>query len=414
MTSSHDYSRLVDFAFMSLDAFFATLYFPNWRDYVPLSNEILERNMPRMPISSQFPTLMSYSDFLSSSDRAFGFKSMFDFALTPTTSLGSVTSRDGAIALIILVLLLRRLKAFLIPRFCSIGRHMGRETHGKEWEAYNEERIVKFGEYVFRLAYHFSASVFGICFFLHQPWWDHINNGARLVFENYPRHEIDVATTWYYLFQAAYNVEAMMSLIELSFTFQLRSPVHIKTRSIQLPIQVSWSSNVRGDFTEMFVHHIITNLLVIGSSHMRFTRIGCMVFLVHDVSDIPVDLSKLANFLKWKVTSVLCFISLLIMWIFARLIVLPLYIVRSVFTDSHRALPFEEGGIHERHYNVMIPVFKLLLVGITSLHVFWFAILMRIFLKLLLKGERHDLSEHKHGEDQSTIPIGKNMKKKNM
>lgn len=291
---------------------------------------------------------------------------------------------------------------------------MGRETHGKEWEAYNEERIVKFGEYVFRLAYHFSASVFGICFFLHQPWWDHINNGARLVFENYPRHEIDVATTWYYLFQAAYNVEAMMSLIELSFTFQLRSPVHIKTRSIQLPIQVSWSSNVRGDFTEMFVHHIITNLLVIGSSHMRFTRIGCMVFLVHDVSDIPVDLSKLANFLKWKVTSVLCFISLLIMWIFARLIVLPLYIVRSVFTDSHRALPFEEGGIHERHYNVMIPVFKLLLVGITSLHVFWFAILMRIFLKLLLKGERHDLSEHKHGEDQSTIPIGKNMKKKNM
>jgi hypothetical protein len=139
-----------------------------------------------------------------------------------------------------------------------------------------------------------------------------------------------------------------------------------------------------------------------------------MVFLVHDVSDIPVDLSKLANFLKWKVTSVLCFISLLIMWIFARLIVLPLYIVRSVFTDSHRALPFEEGGIHERHYNVMIPVFKILLVGITSLHVFWFAILMRIFLKLLLKGERHDLSEHKHGEDQSTIPIGKNVIKKTM
>lgn len=414
MTSHHDYSRLIDFTFMSLDALFSTLYLPNWRDYVPLSKEIMERNMPSMPISSQFPILVSYADFISSPDRAVGFKSMLDFALTPTTSLGSVTSRDGTIALLILVLLLRQLKAFLIPRFCDIGRHMGRKTHGEEWEVHNEERIVKFGEYVFRLAYHFSASVFGVYFFLSQPWWDYTKDGARLVFENYPRHEIDVPTTWYYLFQAAYNVEAMMSLIELSFKFQLRSPLDKKAKSIQCPIQVSWSSTVRGDFTEMFVHHVITNLLVIGSSHMRFTRIGCMVFLVHDISDIPVDLSKLANFLKWKITSVLCFISLLIMWIFARLIVLPLYIVKSVFTESHRALSFEDGGVHERHYNVMIPVFRILLVGITSLHVFWFAILMRIFLKLLLKGERHDLSEHKHGEDQSSIPAIGNVKKKTM
>lgn len=414
MTSSHGYSRFIDFAFMSLDALFTTFYLPNWRNYVPLSTDMLERNMPSVRVSSQFPNLMSYSEFTSSPDRAFGFKSMFDFAFTPTTSLGSVTSRDGAITLLVLVLLLRRLKALVIPRFCSLGRHMGRKTHGKEWEEHNEERIVKFGEYVFRLAYHFSASVFGVWFFLQQPWWDHTNNGARLVFENYPTHEIDVPTTWYYLFQAAYNVEAMISLIELSFIFQLRKPFHTKTKMIQFPIQISWSSTVRGDFTEMFVHHIITNLLVIGSSHMRFTRIGCMVFLVHDISDVPVDLSKLANFLKWKVTSVVCFISLLIMWIFARLIVLPLYIVKSVFTDSHRALSFEEGGVHERHYNVMILTFKMLLVGITSLHVFWFAVLMRIFLKLLLKGERHDLSEHKYGEDQSSIPASEKMKTKTM
>lgn len=397
---------------MSLDSLFGILHLPHWRNYIPLSNDVLDRDLPQVSIGSRFPPLTSYSAFINSSDKSVGLVSMFEFASTPTTSLGSVTTNDGLVVLAVLVLILRALKAFLIPRFCNIGRHMGRNTHGEEWEKHNEERIIKFGEYVFRLIYHFSATVFGAYFFLSEPWWDHANGGSKLVFENYPRHEINVPTTWYYLFQSAYNLEAMLSLVELSFIFELQSPFHTKTKSVQFPIKVSWSPTVRGDFTEMFAHHIITNLLVVGSSHMRFTRIGCMVFLLHDVSDIPVDLSKLANFLKWKVTSVICFISLLVTWILARLIVLPFYVVKSVFTDSHRALPFEHGGLYERHYDVIIPVFQILLIGITSLHIFWFAILMRIFLKLLLKGERHDLSEHKQGEDQYTIPASAKRTKK--
>ena len=47
-----------------------------------------------------------------------------------------------------------------------------------------------------------------------------------------------------------------------------------------------------------------------------------------------------------------------------------------------------------------LAIFKVLLIGITTLHVFWFLILIRILYRLVMKGERHDLSEHKQGEEQ--------------
>jgi hypothetical protein len=58
------------------------------------------------------------------------------------------------------------------------------------------------------------------------------------------------------------------------------------------------------DYVVMFVHHIVTILLVAGSHSMNFHRIGILVLYVHDVSDITVDLLKLTNYLKLEGPSV--------------------------------------------------------------------------------------------------------------
>lgn len=201
--------------------------------------------------------------------------------------------------------------------------------------------------------------------------------------------------TWLYLVQAAYNLEALVSLLVLSFQIQWNHSYP----------KIAWASTVRGDFREMAVHHVVTNLLVLASSYLRFTRIGSMVFLVHDLSDVPVDLSKLANFLKWRNTTVLCFVTMVLLWFFTRLVILPFVIIRSVLFESY--LLVTASDCHVLYYYGYRIFFYILFGIIQLLHILWFLMFLRMGWLILTKSELHDLSEHKKGEPQTTMPSKK-------
>ena len=147
----------------------------------------------------------------------------------------------------------------------------------------------------------FSAA--GIYAFWNAPWWK--PGGTRLLWQGLPFHPVSPTMTWYYLVQSAYNLDALYSLLELSLS--CNGTIHkFPHAHVEQDGPRRLSRNV--------IHHVVTNLLVIGSSHFRLTRIGSMVFLVHDISDVPVDLSKLANFLKWKRATTICFASMCLLW----------------------------------------------------------------------------------------------------
>jgi hypothetical protein len=235
---------------------------------------------------------------------------------------------------------------------------------------------------------------------------------------------------WYYLIQSAYNVDAMLSLMELSFSMEWVNPfayssaleflekehvvddtqrkkevlkLMVKSRFQTLmwtPLfQIKWSPTIRGDFREMMAHHIVTNVLIFGSSFYRFTRIGSMIFLVHDLSDVPIDMSKLANFVKWKTTTIICFVFMVLMWIVTRLVIFPFVIFRSVLFESYEFMVIK-GPLDPALYEAYCYIFYLLLGSLVLLHVTWFLILLRIGWTLVRKGETHDYSEHKSGEAQ--------------
>jgi hypothetical protein len=164
-------------------------------------------------------------------------------------------------------------------------------------------------------------------------------------------------------------------------------------------MQIKWAPTVRGDFKEMLIHHIITDLLIVGSSYFRFTRVGSMIFLVHDISELPVEMSKLANFVKWKNTSAVCFTIMLITWVINRLWIFPFVIFKSFLMESHHCL-VELGTMDPVFYQLHVMPFCILLGGLVMLHVMWFCIMLRIGWTLLRKGEAHDYTEFKHGEDQ--------------
>jgi hypothetical protein len=225
----------------------------------------------------------------------------------------------------------------------------------------------------------------GVYYFWDKEWWK--TGGTVTLFRDYPHQDIQAGMIWYYLIQSAYNLDAMMSLLEMSLCLQ-------KTSGI-LP-RLVWSSDCRGDFREMFIHHVITNLLVIGSSFFRFTRVGSMVFLVHDLSDIPVDLSKLANFLKWKISTIVCFITMVVVWCMTRLGVLPFVIYNSVLYETWWVC--ESGVIDPIYYAHYKPIFVILIGMLILLHLAWFTMFLQMGWVIISKGEAHDLSEHKKGE----------------
>ena len=355
---------------------------------------------------------------------------MYDFAFrTDSTSLSDLTNPEALCVLFVLVLLMRRLKRIFLPRFSSIGRSLGRAAHGPGWEGDNADRIVKFGEYVHRLCYHTAVSVYGVWYFRGKSWWDASAGGTTNLWIGHPNQPVEPGMAWYYLVQAAYNVDALVSLVELSFVFEWVNPftyssavdflgrghvVDERQRREQVrrlmaggrrtetalwtPIfRVGWSPTVRGDFREMLSHHVVTNALVFFSSYYRLTRAGSMVFLVHDLSDVPVDMSKLANFVKWKYTTIACFVVMVLTWIATRLTIFPFVVCRAVLRESHEYLVLRgtlDPALHDAYYLL----FYALLAALVLLHVTWFLILLRIGWTLVSTGERHDFTEHKSGE----------------
>jgi hypothetical protein len=392
----------------------------SWRETlgVPVDSW-LGRRVP--PMMQYLPRLLSYQDFVkqqgqlagasgAASALPYSFQSLYQYAFeTESTALGNLGTPTAFLVLIVLVLILRAIKSVVLPFFSSLGRRAGRKTHGPNWEAANEVRIVKFGEYVFRLLYHASISIYGAYYFFDQEWW--VSGGSTVsLFSGFPHHPVQPAMTWYYLLQAAYNLDAFWSLLELSLYVKWQWPITTTTNTTDkggtgaaktqwsFPVRLAWRETCRGDFQEMAIHHVVTNALVLLSSLCRLTRIGSMVFMVHDFSDVPVDMSKLANFLKWKRATAVCFFLMVFGWLVTRLYILPVTIYGSTLTESHYVL--QTGKIPPVLYGFFRPFFFVGLGLLILLHTAWFAMFIKMGYMLIFKNEVHDLSEHKKGESQ--------------
>lgn len=166
-----------------LDYFLTSINVPLWRTYLPSSlgeaslNGCFSDNLARSHDFEQYGDIISYETFLTQNNSDHSLSSLYTYAFqTSTTSLGVLTTRDSLVVLTILVITIRHIKAILLPRFCNVGRNIGRSTHGPEWEHNNPERIMKFGEYVFRFLYHTTLSVVGVWYF-----WMHLGGMCQEV-----------------------------------------------------------------------------------------------------------------------------------------------------------------------------------------------------------------------------------------
>jgi len=144
------------------------------------------------------------------------------------------------------------------------------------------------------------------------------------------------------------------------------------------------------DYFVMYIHHIATILLVAGSFIYNYTRIGLLVLLCHDVSDIFIDAMKMVNYLKLesaagRYMSECAYFINMIGWIYFRLYIFPTRVIYSALYESHLLLASRDNGkFWVNFFDKDMPLYGAmvsLLVVLFFLHIWWFALLVRIGYK---------------------------------
>jgi sphingoid base N-palmitoyltransferase len=74
----------------------------------------------------------------------------------------------------------------------------------------------------------------------------------------------------------------------------------------------------------MFLHHIITIILVCYSYLTNFTRIGSLILVLHDGADFWLELAKAAKYANLQRLCDSAFIIFALVWFITRLVVFPI------------------------------------------------------------------------------------------
>lgn len=134
----------------------------------------------------------------------------------------------------------------------------------------------------------------------------------------------------------------------------------------------------------MFIHHVVTVMLLTFSWTCNFVRIGTLVMVIHDFADIPLEGAKLCRYLRVSDTvSNTVFAVFTSSWIFSRLGLFP---YRVILQTSWFAL----------NYVSFFPVywiFNALLIALQVLHVIWTYLILRIAYNAIYDDGVKDLRE---------------------
>jgi len=193
----------------------------------------------------------------------------------------------------------------------------------------------------------------------------------------------------------------------------------------------------RKDYFVMFGHHITTIALMVISQTTLHHRIGALVLLVHEFSDIFVDMCKLTNLLKLDgkrsfFSSELCFFGMLFSWCYIRLYILPAYIIwpalrmivgtplyfPSLVDQAPSFLNLVSKFVHlesysfpllgstQRWYLMFTTILMFLTILLVGLHALWFFLMMRIATKLVtgVRGRDAGRQEYEGDSDSEDEP----------
>jgi len=218
-------------------------------------------------------------------------------------------------------------------------------------------KLTRFTETGWQFTYYLVIFSYGLHTLWDKAWFWEI----RHCFYNMPFHPIDDDVWWYYM-------------LSLSFywSMTLRHFFDVKHK----------------DFWEMLLHHVVTISLLSFSWACNFTRIGTLVLIVHDVSDIFLLGAKMFKYLNLQMWCDVTFAVFVLIWIVTRLGVYPGWILYSTTIDATYIVQFFPA-----YY-----IFNGMMLGLLVLHCIWTYYILLMAYQALHAGQitgdsRSDSSE---------------------
>ena len=144
----------------------------------------------------------------------------------------------------------------------------------------------------------------------------------------------------------------------------------------------------RKDFAVMVAHHLITIALIWTSWQPSHVHTGAVVIMLHNPSDVLLQLAKLCSYKAWAPFDTIFFVLLAISWPILRLYAFPLFI--------------KEAFTHEVLVENWQPVNALgswLLAALVPLHLYWFVLILKVIVKAVTGGGLKDNREEGDGVD---------------
>ncbi|XP_051989683.1 ceramide synthase 2 [Xyrauchen texanus] len=227
----------------------------------------------------------------------------------------------------------------------------------------------KFCEASWRFVFYLVAFTTGLASLINTPWfWE-----QRECWKGYPQQPVQDVHYWYYM-------------LELGFYWSLLLCVSVDTK--------------RKDFKEQIIHHFATIFLLSFSYCSNYIRVGTLVMLLHDSSDILLESGKMFNYAEWKKTCDPLFVLFAVVFLFTRLVVFPSKIIYTTLV-----LSMEEYEPFMGYY-----FFNVLLMVLQVLHIYWAYLILKMVYKFLFfgkldKDERSDVEsepEEEEKEDHSS------------
>lgn len=157
----------------------------------------------------------------------------------------------------------------------------------KVFDIHSSKAKIRFAEQSWTFVYCTCSFVFGVCLYVNSPYYLNLDK----IYADWPHDCLSAAVKRYYL-------------IQMSFWFQQVFVLNIEQR--------------RKDHYQMFSHHIITCLLIIGSYHYYFTSIGHLILMIMDSVDILLAAAKMLKYSGFSTACDYMFILFLVSWIILR------------------------------------------------------------------------------------------------
>ena len=141
-----------------------------------------------------------------------------------------------------------------------------------------------------------------------------------------------------------------------------------------------------------------------GSYWLGSLRIGLLVLLLHDSSDIIADLLKMSNYMGFDEQSglyltELLFVSNLICWLYLRMWLFPFHVIATVAHDANPYFHVKDGVFSMASY-VGIKICLALLCVLACMHIYWWMLFMRIAVRLVNPKKKDGSATHDAAKEE--------------